>query len=91
MSDLAAFFVQAALVVLIVLLFPCAYRVFIGPRPADRLQALETGTTILIGIVILLMLVQESSFVLDIGIALATFSFISTLGIARFLAHGRVF
>jgi multicomponent Na+:H+ antiporter subunit F len=91
MSELTTIFVQVALVVLSVLLLPCVYRVLVGPSPSDRLQAVETITTLLIGIVILLMLVQESAFVLDVGIALAAFSFIGTLGIARYLAEGRVF
>ena len=91
MSDLTMMIVQAALLVLIALLIPCVYRVLIGPTSADRLQALEVTSTLLIGIVILLMLVQRSPFVLEIGIALAAFSFIATLGIARYLAEGRIF
>ncbi len=91
MSELTITVLQITLAVLSLLLLPCAYRILVGPSPADRLQAVETTTTLLIGIVILLMLVQDSAFVLDIGIALAAFSFIATLGIARYLAEGRVF
>ncbi len=91
MSELTITVLQIALAVLSLLLLPCAYRILVGPSPADRLQAVETTTTLLIGIVIVLMLVQDSAFVLDIGIALAAFSFIATLGIARYLAEGRVF
>ena len=91
MSEISTLVVQIALVIMIVLLMPCAYRVLVGPSPADRLQAVETLTTLLIGIVILLALLQASPFVLDVGIALAAFSFIGTLAIARYLAEGRVF
>lgn len=84
-------FVQIALGILIVLLLPCAYRAVIGPSPADRLQAVETTTTLLIGIIILLTLLQGSSLMIDVGIALAAFAFIATLAIARYLSEGRVF
>jgi multicomponent Na+:H+ antiporter subunit F len=83
--------VQIALVVVSLLLLPCVYRILVGPSPADRLQAVETTTTLLVGMIILLMLVQELAFLLDVAIALAAFSFIATLGIARYLAEGRVF
>lgn len=91
MSDWAAAAIQIALGVMVALLLPCAYRVIAGPRPADRLQAIETTTTLLIGIVILLALVQRTAFVIDIGIALAAFSFVGTLAIARYVAERRMF
>lgn len=91
MSELANSAVQLALIVMIVLLFPCMYRVLRGPSPADRLQAVDTITTLLIGIIVLLALLQGSGFVVDIALALAAFSFIGTLALARYLSEGRVF
>ncbi len=91
MEFIVNIFAQLALVVLITLLLPAAYRVWVGPSPADRLQAVDTITTLLIGIIVLLALVQGSALMLDVGIALAAFSFIGTLAIARYLAEGRVF
>jgi multicomponent Na+:H+ antiporter subunit F len=90
-SEFTLILVQIALVVVSLLLLPCVYRILVGPSPADRLQAVETTTTLLVGMIILLMLVQELAFLLDVAIALAAFSFIATLGIARYLAEGRVF
>ncbi|MGQ9910295.1 MAG: monovalent cation/H+ antiporter complex subunit F [Candidatus Flexifilum sp.] len=91
MSELVSTVAQIALIILIILLLPCAYRVFKGPRPAERLQALDLMTTLLIGIVILLAVVQRSDFVVDIALALAAFGFVSTLAIARYIASGKVF
>lgn len=91
MNPIVFTFVQLALGILIVLLLPCAYRAVIGPSPADRLQAVETTTTLLIGIIILLTLLQDSALIIDVGIALAAFAFIATLAIARYLSEGRVF
>lgn len=91
MSTGIEFVLEAGLTLLILLLLPCAYRVFIGPTPADRLQAVDTITTLLIGIIVVLALIQDSAWLVDIGIALAAFSFISTLALARYLSEGRVF
>jgi multisubunit Na+/H+ antiporter MnhF subunit len=91
MNNAIAFIYEIGLVILVVLLLPCAYRVFVGPNAADRLQALDTITTLLIGIIVMLALVQQSSWLVDIGIALAAFGFIATLAIARYLSEGRVF
>jgi len=91
MSEVVSILVQIGLIIMIGLLMPCVYRVFVGPSPADRLQAIDTITTLLIGIIILLALVQGSSFVVDVALALAAFSFVGTLAIARYLAEGRVF
>ena len=83
--------VNAALIVMVFLLIPCTYRVVVGPSTADRLQAIDTITTLLIGIVVLLAVVQDVPYLVDAAIALAAFSFIATMSIARYLCEGRVF
>jgi multisubunit Na+/H+ antiporter MnhF subunit len=83
--------VQSALAVLVLLLVVCTYRVWRGPSAADRLQAIDSVTTLLIGIIIVLALVQGTSMLLDVGIALAALSFVGTLAVARYLAEGKVF
>ncbi|MCC6613905.1 MAG: cation:proton antiporter [Anaerolineae bacterium] len=91
MSDAANLALQFALYVMILLMLPAAYRVFRGINHAERLQGIDLITTLLIGIIVLLALVLNSSFVVDIGIALAAFSFVGTVAIARYLSEGRVF
>lgn len=91
MNTITALLPEVGLVLLVFLLLPCVYRVFAGPSAADRLQAVDTITTLLIGIILLLALVQKSAWLVDIGIALAAFGFIATLAMARYLSEGRVF
>ncbi|MFW5692119.1 MAG: monovalent cation/H+ antiporter complex subunit F [Chloroflexota bacterium] len=79
------------LLVMVVLLIPCAWRVIIGPSPADRLQAIDTITNLLIGIIVLLALLQDTPILVDMGTALAAFAFIATLAISRYLTEGRMF
>lgn len=91
MSETANLLLQVGLAVMMLLLVPCVYRAFVGPSMSDRLQAIDTITTLLIGIIVMLALVQESGLMVDIGMALAAFGFIATLALARYLAEGRVF
>jgi len=91
MSGLALFGVNAALLVLIVLLVPCIYRMWAGPSAADRLQAIDTITTLLIGIIVLLMLIRHDRMFIDIAIALSAFGFIGTLALARYISERRLY
>jgi multisubunit Na+/H+ antiporter MnhF subunit len=91
MSPLLQLSVQAALVVLVGLNIPCAYRVWIGPTAPDRLQAIDTITTLLIGIIIVLALLRGTSMFIDVAIAIAAFSFIGTLALARYISEGKAF
>jgi multisubunit Na+/H+ antiporter MnhF subunit len=82
---------QLALFVLVLLMIPCAYRAWIGPSGADRLQAIDTITTLMIGIIIVLALLQGISMFIDVALALAAFAFIGTLALARYISEGKVF
>jgi len=82
---------NAAIVSMIVLLVPTTFRVWVGPSTADRLQAVDAVTTILIGVVVLLAVILDLDLFMDVGLALAALSFISTVAIARYIGEGRVF
>lgn len=85
-----------ALIFLIFLLFPCAYRVIKGPSVADRIQAIDTITNVLMGIVVLLAVTRGSPLLIAVAIAFAAFSFIGTIALARYVGsmedrEGRIF
>ena len=91
MSGLLQIGTQLALLVLVVLIVPCAYRVWIGPSAADRLQAIDAITTLLIGIIIVLAVLRGTVMFIDVAIALAAFGFIGTIALARYISEGKVF
>jgi multisubunit Na+/H+ antiporter MnhF subunit len=91
MSDLAALAVNAAVIVLVIALALSTYRIWTGPSAMERLQAVDLSTTILLAMIIVLGILLENSQIIDIGIALAAFSFVSTLAISRFISEGRFF
>ncbi|MCU0480161.1 MAG: monovalent cation/H+ antiporter complex subunit F [Anaerolineae bacterium] len=80
-----------ALIFLILLLIPCAWRVIKGPSVADRVQAIDTITNVFMGIVVLLALTRSSPLLISVAIALAAFSFVGTLALARYVGSGRIF
>lgn len=83
--------IQLILLALISLLIPASYRVVVGPTLPDRLQAVDLITTLLIGIIVMLALVEGTENFVDMAIALAAFAFIGTISIARYISEGRVF
>ena len=91
MSPFGQFAIQAALFVLVVLILPCAYRAWVGPTAPDRLQAIDTITTLLIGIIIVLALLRNTVMFVDVAIAIAAFAFVGTIALARYIAEGRAF
>lgn len=91
MTELVHISTNLALLVMIVLLVPCIYRLWQGPTSADRLQVIDTVTTLLIGIIVVLALLRTDFMFVDIAIALAAFAFISTLALARYISEGRAF
>ena len=89
-SPFAQTAIQVVLLIMVGLLIPASYRVVVGGTLADRLLAVDLVTTLLIGIIVLFALVENSEIFIDMAIALAAFAFIGTISIARYISEGRV-
>ena len=83
--------IQLILLALVMLLIPASYRVIVGETLPDRLASVDLITTLMIGIIVLLALVEGAQVYVDMAIALAAFAFIGTISIARYISEGRVF
>jgi len=83
--------IQLILLLMVALLIPASYRIVVADTLPERLQAVDLLTTLLIGIIVLLALVEDSNVFIDLAIALAAFGFIGTISIARYISEGRVF
>ena len=90
-SPLIQAILQIILLALVSLLLPASYRVIKGETLPDRLLAVDLITTLLIGIIVLLAVVEGSEVFIDMAIALAAFAFVGTLSIARYISEGRAF
>jgi len=70
--------------------FLCLYRIIKGPTPADRVVGIDILGILIIGFCALFASFTKMNFFIDIGIAWALQSFISTIALAKFL-EGRSF
>jgi multicomponent Na+:H+ antiporter subunit F len=79
------------LVSLVLLLLASSWRAWRGPTTADRLLAIDLITTLLVGVMVVLALLQGQGMYIDVALALGALSFIGTVGLSRFVAEGSIF
>ncbi|MFH1784601.1 MAG: cation:proton antiporter [bacterium] len=79
-----------ALYVIILACVMCLYRIWKGPTGADRIVAIDILGIMIVGLCALLSISTGRSWYIDIGIAWALQSFISTLALSKYL-EGRNF
>jgi len=68
----------------------CLYRIWKGPTGADRIVAIDMLGIMIVGLCAILTVSTGRSWYIDIGIAWALQSFISTLALSKYL-EGRGF
>ena len=83
-------FLGRVLYVIILSCFLCLYRIWKGPTGADRIVAIDILGIMIIGLCAILTISTHRSWYIDIGIAWALQSFISTLALSKYL-EGRGF
>ncbi len=79
---------HASVIILILTVFLCLYRVLAGPGVVNRLIAVNTIGTKTIVLLVLIGFIYERPLFLDISIVYAMINFISTLAIAKYLGRG---
>lgn len=79
---------QASVIILILTIFVCLYRVVYGPGVENRLIAVNTVGTKTIILLVLIGFIFDRSIFLDIAIIYAMINFIATLAIAKYLKGG---
>ena len=75
-------------VILIILVLLSVGRLFWGPTTADRLVALDTINTFVIGLMILIAVITDSIMMVDVAIVYGALSFVGTLFFARYMEGG---
>lgn len=61
------------------------YRVMYGPTPADRILAVDTFGVLTIGLLALIGIYYNESFMMDIGLIWALLSFVASIAFAKIL------
>lgn len=83
-------FAKRALFILIICSVLCLYRIIKGPTAPDRIVGIDMFGILIVGFCVILTVSTGRSWYIDIGIAWALQSFISTLALAKYL-EGRDF
>lgn len=83
-------FAKRALFILVLCSTLCLYRVLRGPTATDRIVAIDMFGILIVGFCAVLSISTGRKWYIDIGIAWALQSFISTLALAKYL-EGRDF
>jgi len=82
---------DVCLIFLFVSAMLCAYRLLIGPGAADRAVALDTLTSVVLGMICLLCIRYASTLYFDAVWILTLVGFLGSTAIAKYLARGRIF
>ena len=83
-------FAKRALFVLVLCSILCLYRIMRGPTAPDRIVSIDMFGILIVGFCAVLSISTGRNWYIDIGIAWALQSFISTLALAKYL-EGRDF
>ncbi|MBN1354342.1 MAG: cation:proton antiporter [Candidatus Omnitrophica bacterium] len=83
-------FLGRVLYIIILACFLVIYRIWRGPTGADRIVAVDILGIMIVGLCAVLTISTHRSWYIDIGIAWALQSFISTLALSKYL-EGRDF
>jgi len=83
-------FLNILLYAQVALCFFCLYRVIAGPTTPDRMVAIDIFGILVVGICVIIAIITERMFIIDIGIAWIILSFIGTLTLAKYLSKKKL-
>ena len=72
-------------IVLVVLMLVCLARILLGPTMPDRIVALDTINTLVMGFLVVLGAAFNAVIYIDVAIVYALLAFVSTLFISNYL------
>ena len=68
----------------------CAWRLFRGPEPTDRILALDTLSMNAVALIVLLGIRWQTALLFEAALLVAMLGFASTVALARYLSRGDV-
>jgi multisubunit Na+/H+ antiporter MnhF subunit len=91
LGDVLLFVVYASLVIHIVMITVCVWRVWRGENVIDRLIGVDLSSTLTLAVLVLLAVITDDAIYIDVALALGALSFISTIALAKFSAERQMF
>jgi multicomponent K+:H+ antiporter subunit F len=89
-ADVLPLATNVALIGLSISLGLCLYRLLIGPDNIDRLLALDTTSTNVIAMLIVLSIRLRTGVYLESVLVLALLAFVGTVAISKYLVRGKI-
>jgi multisubunit Na+/H+ antiporter MnhF subunit len=68
-----------------------AWRTWRGENSIERLIGLDLASTLTLAVLVLVSIIQQNSIFMDVAIALAALSYLSTVVLAKFISDHKVF
>jgi len=81
-------FLEGVVIVITVAFLLTFFRVIKGPTTGDRFIALDAATTITTALLVILAVVYEREWLIDVAVIYALLSFVTIIAIARYLEGG---
>jgi multisubunit Na+/H+ antiporter MnhF subunit len=91
LGDVLLFVVYVSLVIHIVMITVCVWRVWRGENVIDRLIGVDLSSTLTLAVLVLLAVITDDAIYIDVALALGALSFISTIALAKFSAERQMF
>jgi len=79
------------LILHLVMAFFAAWKVFRGENGVVRLAGLDLASTLTISVLVIISIITESSFYIDVAIAAAALGYLSTVALAKFISDQKAF
>jgi multicomponent Na+:H+ antiporter subunit F len=91
LTDILNFTLNMALIVHLLLIAVCVWRVWRGENVIDRLVGADLLSVLMLAVLVLLALITRDAIYIDVAIALAALSFIGTIALAKYIAEQQLF
>lgn len=79
-----------ATIILVILTFVGLYKAVVGPTVEDRMVAINMIATKVTTIIVMIALLQNQKFFVDVALVYALLGFITTIGLAKLLMKGKL-
>jgi len=90
MEQLLTIVLYTSLIIHLVLVAVCVWKVWHGNNSIDRLIGADLIGTLALAVLVLISLIEQTSIYIDAAVGLAALGFIGTVALARFIADRRV-